>query len=754
MTNGGKRAVCVWHRRAGKDLTAAHFTAYEAARNPGNYWHMFPMSIQGRTALWNKVDKGKRVIDTIFPPSYVERRSDVNMTLKLTSGSTWQILGSDNYENSIGANPRGIVFSEYSLTDPNAWEYMRPILRENGGWAIFIFTPRWINHGYDLLQQAKSLDDWFWQVCSVRDTDMEHLAKAELRDGMPEELVQQEYYCFPPGTLVATSRGHVPIEAVREGDYVRTHRGRMRPVDGVISRQYDGDLVELRTAGSPMPLLCTPNHTVRLLDHESQEYRWCAAGDVAPGDSVVMPRIRLGQPIITREMALLIAWYIIEGSCSRTAVQFSLGREPYFVADIINAARAFDERPSVIYNGEVSVVQVKSAQLADFLAQNCGRGSDNKRIPFDLIAGHEEAVFNALIDGDGCRGDYSPSVAAVYTTVSRGLAIDMQMLAHALGHRALVNRQEGGAAVIDGREVRTLDSYSVRIDTGAWRGRSARRLAVRPAKNGVGCRVREVARIPYSGPVFNLSVRGDESYVAEGRVVHNCSFTSMNLGTIYARQMEDAEREGRLTKVPFDSAGLVDTYWDLGFRDATAIWFVQRVGYEIHLIDYIEDSFRTVAEYADLLRGETKDSAFRKKYRYGVCYLPHDARQRTLAAGGVSIEEQMRTLGFETEVVGSAPLSEAGFVRDRIDATRRILPRCWFDRERTARGIKALQSYCRKWDADRKVFSERPEHGWESHGSDAFGVMAIANERERQASRNQARRPILYPADHISNVVI
>lgn len=427
MTNGGKRAVCVWHRRAGKDLTAAHFTAYEAARNPGNYWHMFPMSIQGRTALWNKVDKGKRVIDTIFPPSYVERRSDVNMTLKLTSGSTWQILGSDNYENSIGANPRGIVFSEYSLTDPNAWEYMRPILRENGGWAIFIFTPRWINHGYDLLQQAKGLDDWFWQICSVRDTDMEHLAKAELRDGMPEELVAQEYYC---------------------------------------------------------------------------------------------------------------------------------------------------------------------------------------------------------------------------------------------------------------------------------------------------------------------------------------SFTSMNMGTIYARQMEDAEREERLTKVPHDAAGLVDTYWDLGYKDATAIWFVQRVGYEIHLIDYIEDSFRTVAEYADLLRGDTTDSAFRKKYRYGVCYLPHDARQRTLAAGGVSIEEQMRTLGFETEVVGSAPLTEAGFVRDRIDATRRILPRCWFDRERTARGIKALQSYCRKWDSDRKVFSDRPEHGWESHGSDAFGVMAIANERERQASRNQARRPLVYPADHVSNVVI
>lgn len=750
MAGGGKRAVCVWHRRAGKDLLCANWAAYDAARSPGNYWHMFPLSIQGRTALWNKVDNGRRVVDQIFPSWYVAGKNDQAMTIKLTTGSTWQILGSDNYENSIGANPRGIVFSEWSLTNPQAWEYMRPILRENGGWAIFIFTPRWLNHGWDMYKLAQQQPDWFCQLLTVRDTGFEHLAKAEMRDGMPEDLARQEYYCFPEGTLVATAAGHVPIERVRDGDYVRTHTGRMRPVIGTSARDIDEEIVEIKTAGDTNPLLCTEAHPIRVIDHASQTYEWRAAGDVVVGDSLVLPKLRTGKPVISRELAILVAWYICEGSVSKTAVNFSLGREPMSVAEIVNAAWSFGAKASIAYQGEVSQVQVRSTQLADFLASSCGRGSENKRIPFHLIAGHEKAVFDAMIEGDGCVGDYG-GVQAVYTTVSRGLAYDVQMLAHALGYRAGIVARPGGPQVIQGRDVECRDSYQVRIDTRPHRNLA--RCEIRPAKNGVGVKVKSVSRRRYAGPVFNLHVSGDESYVANGRIVHNCSFTALNHGSIYGKDLEVVERDKRITKVAHDPYADVHAYFDLGWRDATAIWWVQYIGNAVHLIDYAEDSFKTPRQYAEMLRGEAEGAERRKAYRYASVCLPHDARQHHLSAGGVSVEEQFRDFGFPVEIVGSKPITDRGFTADRINAVRRILPLCFFDANNTNLGVKALQSYVRKWDEERKVFSDRPEHDWSSHGCDAFGLMAIDQERQRLA-RAPKRRAIVYPDDHISNMVI
>lgn len=419
LTSGGKRAVMVWPRRHGKDLICANYAATAALLEPGNYWHMFPLSIQGRTALWNKVDDGQRTIDRIFPPGIRAGQSDVNMTIRLINGSTWQILGSDNYTNYIGANPRLIVFSEWSLTNPQAWEYLRPILRENGGVAIFVFTPRGMNHGRDVFDIASSRKDWFCELLTVVDTGNQWMAKEERRDGMPEELVQQEYYC---------------------------------------------------------------------------------------------------------------------------------------------------------------------------------------------------------------------------------------------------------------------------------------------------------------------------------------SWSSLNVGSIYGRQMEEVERDGRITAVPYDRHALVDVYFDLGWTDATAAWLVQRVGYEVHAIDYIEDSFKTVSEYTDELRD--------RGYRYGTIHLPHDARQHHLSAGGTTIEDQFIQNGFpNVEIVGSKPITDRGFTRDRIDAVRRLLPRVWFDRDKCSRGVKALQSYRRVWDDNRKSFADSPDHDWSSHGCDAFGLMAVQEERTRISGGGRKWPKLVYPSDHIGNIV-
>ena len=148
LDNGVKRAVCVFHRRAGKDSMSLNYTVKAALQYPGLYWHMLPSAEQARKAVWNGTNKeGKRILDQAFPPQIRKNTNQNEMRIELVNGSMWQCVGSDNYNALVGSNPRGVVFSEYSIADPKAWDYIRPILAENGGWAIFIYTPRGKNHG-------------------------------------------------------------------------------------------------------------------------------------------------------------------------------------------------------------------------------------------------------------------------------------------------------------------------------------------------------------------------------------------------------------------------------------------------------------------------------------------------------------------------------------------------------------------------------------------------------------------------------
>ena len=211
MDRGGKRAVCVWHRRAGKDLTGAHQIAKCSFQRTGLYWHLLPTQRQGRKVVWDAITgQGERLIDHVFPPEI--RAGDPNgtdMKIPLRSGSLYQVVGSDNYDSLVGSNPVGVLFSEWSLADPRAWEFVRPILRENNGWAAFIYTPRGYNHGYDLLQIAKQNPSWYWSIKSIMDTGV--LTEADLEEerkaGMPEELLQQEYFCDFASANVGTVLG-------------------------------------------------------------------------------------------------------------------------------------------------------------------------------------------------------------------------------------------------------------------------------------------------------------------------------------------------------------------------------------------------------------------------------------------------------------------------------------------------------------------------------------------------------------------
>ena len=172
---GGKRALAVWHRRAGKDDVCLHHTAIAAMERVGNYAHCLPEFLQGRRAIWTAVNphSGQRRIDEAFPPSIRSSTNDTTMFIRFINGSTWSVVGSDTYDTSlIGSSYAGITFSEYALSNPSVWGYTRPMLEENDGWAIFITTPRGRNHAFEMYKYALKTPSWFCELLTAKDTDM------------------------------------------------------------------------------------------------------------------------------------------------------------------------------------------------------------------------------------------------------------------------------------------------------------------------------------------------------------------------------------------------------------------------------------------------------------------------------------------------------------------------------------------------------------------------------------------------------
>lgn len=411
LEDGGRRAVAVWHRRAGKDDVCLHWAAVCAVqRRVGSYWHMLPQAAQARKAIWDAVNPrtGRRRIDEAFPRSIRKATRETDMLLRLRNGSTWQVVGSDNYDSLVGAPPVGVVFSEWALADPQAWAYLRPILAENGGWALFLYTPRGRNHGATFYEAAAADPDWFAQKLTAEQTEV-----------------------FAPADLARERR-----------EYAR-----------------------------------------------------------------------------------------------------------------------------------------------DYGAE----------------------------DGD-----------------------------------------------------------------------------------------------------------------ARFRQEYLCDFAAAVQGAYYGLPMNAAEAEGRIGRVPHDPALPVETWWDLGIGDATAIWFAQRAGAEVRLIDYYESSGVGLAHYARVLQ--------ERGYVYGRHVAPHDIAVRELGTGK-SRQEVAAALGIRFE---TAPRLD---VADGIEAVRNLLPRCWLDAEKCARGIAALREYRREWDDKLKAFKMRPLHDWTSHAADALRYGAVA------AAPVNARfnRRIVYP---------
>lgn len=403
LEHGGTRGVEVAHRRWGKDDVALHFTATAAMEKPANYWHMLPQYSQARKVIWTAVNPrtGKKRIDEAFPQEIRKATRNQEMSIELVSGSTWQLVGSDNYNALVGSPPRGIVFSEWALANPMAWPYLEPVLEENGGWALFIFTARGNNHGKTMLQHAQKTKSWF--------------------------------------------------------------------------------------------------------------------AEVLPADQ---------SPVFNKEQ---------------------------------------------LENIRQGLINIFGAEMGQMLF--------------------------------------------------------------------------------------------------------------------------------------------DQEYF--------CSFEGAIFGAYYAKQMDEARKDGRICSVPHATGIEVDTFWDLGVDDSMSIWFMQPVGREFRFIDYYENTGYGLEHYAKILK--------EKPYVYGNHWMPHDANQREMTNSEIALsrKEVAENLGVHPIEVVSRVRNMDTIIQVHIPAVRNILSQCVFDETKCSNGILALEGYHAEYDEEKKVLGNRPAHTWESHASDAFRTFAV-----------------------------
>lgn len=207
-----------------------------------------------------------------------------------------------------------------------------------------------------------------------------------------------------------------------------------------------------------------------------------------------------------------------------------------------------------------------------------------------------------------------------------------------------------------------------------------------------------------------------EQYAQEFEV----SWESALVGSYYGSYLETAQAEDRVTRVPWEPSVPVQTSWDLGVSDATAIWFIQPVGRMLHVIDYLEASDHGLEWYAKVLR--------EKPYTYGRHFFPHDIEARDFSSDGRTRLAIAESLGLRPAVV-----VPRGDVADGIQAVRSLFPRFVFDQEHCHDGLESLKAYRRAWNEQRKDWDSHPFHDFSSHGADALRTFASAYQEDTPA---------------------
>jgi len=205
------------------------------------------------------------------------------------------------------------------------------------------------------------------------------------------------------------------------------------------------------------------------------------------------------------------------------------------------------------------------------------------------------------------------------------------------------------------------------------------------------------------------SMMTDEAFEQEYEV----SFYVSNAASYYGKIINKIDKDKKITSVPHDPNKKVYTAWDIGFTDATAIWFYQKTGLsEVRIIDYYENEGEGLPHYIKYIN--------QLPYIYGVHYAPFDIKKHEFGSGK-SIISQAKDLGVRFK-----PVTRKINRQDGIEQVRMFLPKCVFDREKCEVGLKCLKHYQKKWNDKMSVYLNEPQHDWSSHAADAFRYLALS----------------------------
>jgi hypothetical protein len=199
------------------------------------------------------------------------------------------------------------------------------------------------------------------------------------------------------------------------------------------------------------------------------------------------------------------------------------------------------------------------------------------------------------------------------------------------------------------------------------------------------------------------------------------SFEAAIPGSIWGDALEKARLDGRICDFPIDPLATVDTGWDLGRTDSTAIWFRQMNGASMDIVDHHESNFKDIPFYVDLLLQKAEEHGI----KYGTHWLPHDARPRTLAAGGKSILQQFEDAASRNHRLGRFAIAPRLDRQEGIQAGRATLRISRFHQSRCALGLEHLKMYHRAYDHEKKMFLDVPDHDASSHSADGWRTLSV-----------------------------
>jgi phage terminase large subunit len=299
----GARAIEIAHRRWGKDEVVLSAECELAHKRIGTYWHCLPEYAQARKALWTAVNAhtGKRRIDEAFPPEIRETTNETEMFIRFKCGSTWQLIGSDRYDSTVGAGPVFIGYSEWALANPSAWAYHRPMLEENGGGAAFITTPRGRNHAKAMYDMAKNNPRWFAEVSNVHHTGA--LSPAQLDESLAEYTAlygedlgraqyEQEYLCSFNAAILGAFYAKEMLAVRNEGRIAEIEPIPGQPVHRAwdIGVRDDTSIWWFQVVGSKIYILDCYTNNGGGVDHYAEvchERGWQQGIDFVPHDAKV-----------------------------------------------------------------------------------------------------------------------------------------------------------------------------------------------------------------------------------------------------------------------------------------------------------------------------------------------------------------------------------------------------------------------------------------------------------------------------------